>query len=196
MPAPRRTPRTAPILLGAAVVLAFWTATSSAQVPELPLPTPTSVPSVIGLPETGLDLPVHVTAPETGGLVDGDPVGDKAETIVPRSSYKEWTRTDGGRASEGTAGARTPPASAATRAGDARDASDTPSGRSADPYGTAVAGSVVDTFRRAVSLAEPAALPLSLSVIALLLLGIAARGPGRLGKLEDDAEVDRCVFRL
>lgn len=194
MRARRRTSRGATALVAGASILLWsaWTGAALGQAPDVPVPTPVSTPAAnLDLP---VDLPAGDALPDTGEVgstVEDTLGGDTPGTTKPRSSYKEWTRTG---APQG--GATTDADS--TRAGgdaDGRSARTAPGEDAPGSYAGATAGSIVDTFRRAVSLGGQVALPLGLSAVALVLLVVAARGPGRMAKVEEDAEANG-VWRL
>ena len=198
-------------LLAFVAVVAFAQISASAQLklPELPLPTsapalddPLNLEDLLNLDELlNGDLPVSTDLGEVvGGVTEGvsnvlggnggptDVLSGKqqpapAEQVVPRAPQTGSWSTDGILTPSGLTGPATSVSS---------NRVPTPS------YAAAVGQGFARAARRAAELAGPVAAPMLLGLFAVGLLFVAARGPGRLIKVEEERKAfrERRTFRL
>ena len=179
----------------AVLVLLQIPANAGLQIPELPqLPLPTATPLLDGLLNdtevplsgstevvTGL---VNDTTQQVGGLLGGtvtNPTAPKGSTgSGPRIGSPATVAPEPGSA----------PGSATVRVSANRIR--VPS------YGAAVTDGIARTARRAAELAGPVAAPMVLALFSVMLLFVAARGPGRLVKVEEERKAfrEQRSFRL
>ncbi|MGH2786133.1 MAG: hypothetical protein ACRDJ1_12800 [Actinomycetota bacterium] len=186
-------------------VIAFAQGSASAQLklPELPLPTPApllndplNLEDLLNVDELlNGELPVSVDLGETvdavtgtvtnvidGNAPDGDsnPAPSQGTGAVPQTG--SWA-TDRIPTPTGLVGPTT------------RVSSQTVPPVS---YGSAISEGFARAARRAADLAGPVAAPMILGLFAVGLLFVAARGPGRLVKVEEERKAfrDQRTFRL
>jgi hypothetical protein len=171
-----------------AVVFTMVAIPASAQIdlpplPQLPLPTPSDVP----LSETVDDVTGVLTeVPEQLGGILGTP----SDTPRPRPAPSAGSlRTD----SWAIERSPEPVMDDTTRA----TVSST-SNRRPVSYGSALSGGFRAAAGRAAALAGPVAAPAALALLAVTLLVIAARGPNRLVKIEEERQDlrERRIYKL
>jgi hypothetical protein len=184
------------VMLGAALVAgAFVVAPASAgpldlQLPPLPLPLPTLSPTVEVPVTTTIDTVTKTVTDVTGQLgtitggggTGGGTGGGSQTPAVVRSIAKvdSWSL-------ERMPGLR--PSGAASET--ARTTiSSTRLGRSGT-YTSLIGNGIRATAGRAAALAGPLAAPIVLAMFAIVLLAIAARGPGKLAKVDEDRQAFR-----
>lgn len=146
---------------------------------------------------------------DTCGAVDAD--AEPTSEPVPSATAEAKSSPEPSEASSPKATATEAPEGQKEKdesesAGGARSGTDGDSSGGGDPAdesaarnaeklaGAGPAQSVAVAAERVTELAAPLAIPMSLAMIAFLLLGAAARGPGRLTKLEEYG--DGGVYRL
>lgn len=173
------------------VVLLQLSASADIGLPQLPLPT--STPLLEGLLEG--DLPVSGSLEGATDLVDGttDQLGGLLGTTTNPGTVPKRPAVK--RPTVGT------PATVSSPAGNDSPANGPQvrvSGRRVPSYGAAVTDGFSRTARRAAELAGPIAAPMALAMFAVALLLVAARGPGRLVKVEEERKTfrERRSFRL
>jgi hypothetical protein len=153
--------------------------------PALPLPSATPAPTP-EITEPVTDTVKDLTGPLTGS--DGEGGGSSGDTPDGGSP---GVKSPGSSPADGTS----------SPAGGGAEKSTVPGGRPAgglNSYGQMVGARFGTLAHRASDLAGPFAAPMALGVLALSALAVAARGPGRLRKVEDDRSElgGRTVFRL
>lgn len=151
-----------------------------------PQPSPTTSPQPTSSPTepppgTPGPTPSSSTAPSTAS----SPVSQNG---IPGTGGGTTDDGDGSMNGDGDAGGE------GSAAGGASSKDATARARAADLAGAGPAKTITEAAERVAELAAPFAIPLSLAVVALLLLGAAVRGPGRLSKLDEFG--DGAVFRL
>jgi len=195
---PRRRVRArASIVVAATLVLgAFAALPASARLPldlelsplpplPLPLPTPSGELPVAGTVNTVTGVVNGVTG-QLDGSIGGGPghVPAPKPRVVPPSRVDSWSL-------ERLPALQGPGAAAQTAVGS------TQLGRPGS-YTSLVGGGLRAAAGRAKGLAGPLAAPIVFALFALALLVIAARGPGRLVKIEEERQAfrDRRSYRL
>jgi hypothetical protein len=177
----------------AVLVLLQVPANAGLQIPELPeLPLPTATPLIDGLlndlPVSGSTEPltnlVNNTTGSVGGLLGGTGTGPSA----PKGSAGHGPRI-------GSPATIAPVVDAVPGSAEVRVSGNR---IPAPSYGAAVSDGFSRTARRAAELAGPVAVPMVLAVFAVMLLFLAARGPGRLVKVEEERKAfhEQRSFRL
>jgi hypothetical protein len=166
-------------------LLAIVPASAGLEVPPLPpLPLPTLTPvqepvtsTVGGL----LEAPDQILGNTGGGPSTGGTT-PKTGPVNTITNVDSWT-LDELPALRGTA--------------ERTDVSSTQLDRPGS-YSSMVAGGLKRAAGRAADLARPLAAPLALALFAVGLLAIAARGPGRLVKVEEERQIyrERRTYRL
>jgi hypothetical protein len=185
----RRRARTRALLLLAAVLivgLAIVPASAGLELPPLPpVPLPTLSPldqpvstTVDGL----LDMPDQILGNTGDKPVSGGTAPKTTNTLTSIPTVDSWS-IDRLPALRGTA-VRTEVSSSRL---------DHPGS-----YSSLVSGGLKRAAGRAADLAAPLAAPLALALFAVGLLAIAARGPGRLVKVEEERQIyrERRTYRL
>lgn len=202
----RRTRIGALFAVFAAIAFAQISASAELKLPQLPLPTsapvlddPLNLEDLLNLDELlNGTLPVsadvggvvedlsNVLGGTSGGPTDvlsGKQKPAPAKQVAPRAPETSSWSTDRVLTPSGLTGP-------ATRVSSSRVA--TPS------YGAAVGQGFARAARRAADLAGPVAAPMILGLFAVGLLFVAARGPGRLVKVEEERKAfrEQRTFRL
>lgn len=203
----RRTRIGAWFAVVAVVAFAQISASAQLELPQLPLPTSSPLPTepldledLLNLDELLIpDLPVETDVDDvvdgvTGTVSDvlGGPSDDESDAL-------------GGK--QKPAPAILPPADSQTGSwsidrllpnGSIDPARVSSSRLPAPSYGAAVGSGFARAARRAAQLAGPVAAPMILALFAVGLLFVAARGPGRLVKVEEERKAfnERRTFRL
>lgn len=181
---PRSALRPAAFVTAALIVVGVLSASpASAQLlPPLPL-------------ETGLDIPLTETIEDVTGLITDVPEqlgGIVVETTnsltVPRKDPRPMPKasTPAPSLTDPWSIDRLP---ALQNPSSVREISTNVSGvsyRVPVSYGAAIGGGLRAAAGRAASLAGPLAAPIALALVAVGLLAVAARGPGRLVKVEEE----------
>jgi len=190
-PRPRRRVRAEGLLaVGAALVIGALTSVpASAQIqlpPVSPLPLPTLSP--------GGTLPVSQTIDGAGKLLGLVPEqlggqGPAAGKPVPRPAVQPKGTTVDSWSLDLLPG---------LQGTSARTAVGSMQLQRPGSYSSLVSGGLRAAAGRAANLAGPLAAPLALALFAIGLLAIAARGPGRLVKVEEERQSyrDRQSYRL
>lgn len=165
--------------------LACWPAGAEVpQAPDLPLPTP--IPSLGPAPDSGAGDPL--------GLLEGVPDqllnGPAASTPGPSGAGAESDPREPATRSGSWSTARTIPGNAPAPDGGRE--------RPVPSYGAALGRGIAQVAQRAARLAGPLAPTFLLALLAVAVLVTAARGPGRLVKIEEEREAlrGRRAFRL
>lgn len=195
------------VLLAIVTVMAFAQISASAELnlPELPLPTatPLDLEELLNLDDLLNDLPA---ATELGEVVDGvtegvsDLLGDTTEVPTDVLSGKNKKKTPAKVAvpQKPRTGSWSTDRLLLPSTGFVGPATRVSSNRIGPSYASAVGDGFSRAVRRAAELAGPVAAPMLLGLFAVGLLFVAARGPGRLVKVEEERKAfrERRTFRL
>ncbi len=190
--------------LVAVFAIAQGSASAQLKLPELPLPTSDPLLDDLGLEDLlnvdallNGELPVSTDLGETVDAVTGtvtnviggttDDPGKPKAAPKPDQLPALATQTDSWATDRVPTGMIAP---ATTKVSSSRVPSVS--------YGSAVGDGFARAARRAAELAGPVAAPMILALFAVGLLFVAARGPGRLVKVEEERKAfrDQRTFRL
>lgn len=206
---PTRRARFGAVLAFVAVVaLAQGSASAQLKLPELPLPTPDPLDQ-LGLEDLlnvddllNGEVPVSTDLGETVDGVTGA-VGDVLGGVTGDPAVL------GGKNAKPAPAPAKAPAAVSRTASWATDRVVPPAGLAdvtrvssskvpSVSYGSAIGDGFSRAVRRAAELAGPVAAPMILALFAVGLLFVAARGPGRLVKVEEERKAfrDQRTFRL
>jgi len=190
--------------LVAVFAISQGSASAQLKLPELPLPTSDPLLNDLGLEDLlnvdellNGELPVSTDLGETVDAVTGtvtNVIGGTADGPgQPKAAPKPEQLPALGTQTDSWATDRVPTsmiAPATTKVSSSRVPSVS--------YGSAVGDGFSRAARRAAELAGPVAAPMILALFAVGLLFVAARGPGRLVKVEEERKAfrDQRTFRL
>jgi hypothetical protein len=188
----------------AVIALAQGSASAQLKLPELPLPTSDPIEQL------GLEDLLNVDELLNGELPASTDLGETVDGVTGTVDNLLGGTTDG-KPKPGTNGPAPAkaPASVAKTGSWAVDRVQPPAGLvdatrvssarvPAVSYGAAIGDGFSRAARRAAELAGPVAAPMLLALFAVGLLFVAARGPGRLVKVEEERKAfrDQRTFRL
>lgn len=190
----------------AVVALAQGSASAQLKLPELPLPTSTPLLEPLDLEDLlnvdellNGELPVSADLGETVDAVTGtvtNVIGGSTAGNAPNDNGKPApTKLPASVPQTGSWMTERVPAPTGLVGSTTRVSSNTVPSVS---YGSAVGDGFARAARRAAELAGPVAAPMILAMFAVGLLFVAARGPGRLVKVEEERKTfrDQRTFRL
>lgn len=191
---PRRAQSPAAFIIGASIVVGALAAApaSAQQLPPLPL-------------ETGLDIPLTEPIEDVTGLITDVPEqlgGVVVETTnsltAPRKDPRPLPTAPTTTLTDPWSIDHVPGLQSPSPAREIPTSVSGASYRRPVSYGSAIGGGFRSAVQRAASLAGPLAAPIALALVAVGLLAVAAQGPGRLVKVEEERQSfrERRHYRL